>query len=398
MTLPNFSGACLWVIAVVAAALPPAAADELPATIEAIRSIGPLGKNSPAAGQAWADLAKSDADQLTTILRGMQGANPLARNYLRAAFEAIAERELAAGNGLPVDQLSEFLGDHQHDPAARRVAFEWLVRVEPDEKRALLSAMLNDPSLEIRYDAVAQALEQAAGLKEADQAKAIEAYRRILAAARNEEQIKEATKALRDFGEEVDLPLVFGFITDWKTIGPFDNARGIGFAAVYPPEVEVDLEAKYPGKETTVAWTDHTTDDEYGMVDMNKALGKFMGAAGYAYHEFHIAEARDAELRLGCINANKVWLNGELLIANEVYHAGSRVDQYVGRGRLKQGTNAILVKVCQNEQTEDWAQVWQFQLRVCDQFGTAILSQSRTTKLSAKQPTNTFAVTKEANR
>ena len=70
---------------------------------------------------------------------------------------------------------------------------------------------------------------------------------------------------------------------------------------------------------------------------------------------------------------SQVWLNGELLTSNEVYHTNTSIDQYIGRGRLKKGGNAILVKICQNEQTEDWAQRWQFQLRVCDASGSAIL-------------------------
>jgi hypothetical protein len=53
------------------------------------------------------------------------------------------------------------------------------------------------------------------------------------------------------------------------------------------------------------------------------------------------------------------------------------------RGTLRRGKNAILIKVCQNEQTEDWAQRWQFQFRVCDASGTAILSADRAAK-SAK--------------
>ena len=109
------------------------------------------------------------------------------------------------------------------------------------------------------------------------------------------------------------------------------------------------------------------------MVDLNEAIGKNMGAAAYAYAIFQSAKDQDAELRLGCINANKVWLNGELLTANEVYHALTAIDQYVSRARLKAGPNQILVKVCQNEQTESWAQDWQFQLRVCDSVGTAVL-------------------------
>ena len=48
------------------------------------------------------------------------------------------------------------------------------------------------------------------------------------------------------------------------------------------------------------------------------------------------------------------------------------MDQHVGRGVLKAGRNAILVKLCQNEQTEAWAQEWSFQLRVCDAIGGAV--------------------------
>jgi hypothetical protein len=72
-----------------------------------------------------------------------------------------------------------------------------------------------------------------------------------------------------------------------------------------------------------------------------------------------------------------MWVNGQLLTANHVYHTGSYMDQYIGKARLRRGKNVILLKIAQNEQAEDWAQQWQFQFRVCDQFGTAILSEDR---------------------
>jgi hypothetical protein len=93
---------------------------------------------------------------------------------------------------------------------------------------------------------------------------------------------------------------------------------------------------------------------------------------GYAYTEFDSAEERDAQIRLGCKNGWKVWLNGELLFARDEYHRGAKLDQYKLPVRLKKGKNAILVKLCQNEQTEQWTVEWQFQLRVCDATGTAI--------------------------
>ena len=56
------------------------------------------------------------------------------------------------------------------------------------------------------------------------------------------------------------------------------------------------------------------------------------------------------------------------------------VDQYVEPVVLERGKNVILIKVAQNEQTEDWAQDWAFQLRVCDPVGTAIAPVAASTK------------------
>ena len=36
---------------------------------------------------------------------------------------------------------------------------------------------------------------------------------------------------------------------------------------------------------------------------------------------------------------------------------------------LKAGPNEILIKVCQNNQSEPWAQAWNFAVRVCDKTG-----------------------------
>ena len=48
------------------------------------------------------------------------------------------------------------------------------------------------------------------------------------------------------------------------------------------------------------------------------------------------------------------------------------IDQYTARGTLRKGRNEVLLKVCQNEQTEDWAQLWKFQARLCDATGAAV--------------------------
>ena len=45
--------------------------------------------------------------------------------------------------------------------------------------------------------------------------------------------------------------------------------------------------------------------------------------------------------------------------------------------QLEKGTNSILIKLCQNEQKEDWTVEWEFQLRVCNATGTAIPAADR---------------------
>ena len=372
----NMAGAT--VLAVIVACPTIARAVDVPPLVEAVNAVGPHGAGHPAAIAALKQLGQADAAQIPEILVGMAGANRLSANWLRAVVEALAQRELERGGRLPQAELEAFLADSSHSPQARSLAYDLILRVDPAAKPRLAPALLQDPSPELRRDGVAFALDEARQRRQvASPAAAIDAYRRALSAARDLDQIDEAAKELRNLGETVDVAAHFGFVMRWQLIGPFENTGESGYDVTYGPEQDMEPAREYPGKTGVVTWIDHTTQDEYGMVDLNAVLGKHKGAIAYARAEFLVDEARDAELRLGCITANKIWLNGELLTANHVYHAGTYIDQYLGRGRLRAGRNIILLKIAQNEQTESWAQNWRFQLRVCDQYGTGILSQDR---------------------
>ena len=143
---------------------------------------------------------------------------------------------------------------------------------------------------------------------------------------------------------------------------------------MFAPERKVDLSAELDGKTGQVRWQDFQTQDDYGLVDLNKPCGTLKEVTGYAYAEFYSAQARPVELRLGCKNGWKVWLNGKYLFGRDEYHRGAEIDQYRLAGDLKKGKNTILVKLCQNEQTEKWTVEWEFQLRVTDALGTPIAS------------------------
>jgi hypothetical protein len=350
--------------------------DETTKLLDTINSVGPKGEGHQAAAAAWRELSKSSVEQLPAILVGIDKSNALSINWLRAAVDSIAQSKYDKED-FPAAELEEFVLDTNHAPRGRRLAFEILADFDETAKERLTSKFLNDPSLELRRDAVAQLSSQADKLRDSsDQKNATEAYRRALTHARDIDQIDHAADQLRKLKAEVDLPSHFGFVQNWHLIGPFDNVDKGGFDVAYPPESTIELEAQHEGVgEKPVAWKKHSSEDDYGLVDLNKAMGKHKGAIAYAVAEFNAAEARDIELRLGCINANKVWLNGQRLFANNVYHANTYIDQYVGKGRLKAGKNVILIKIAQNEQEDSWAQRWQFQLRVCDQFGTAVLAK-----------------------
>lgn len=350
---------------------------QIDSLLEKIRAVGSQGKGHREAIAAMQHLSNRQASELPQILAGMDDAGPLAANWIRAAVETIAQRASANETQLPVKSLESFLADTSHAPRARSLAYQLLLQADPAARQRWIPEFLDDPSLELRRESVARAIQQATALIEKDKNSAVAAFRRTLDSARDIDQIKAIAQALRDQGETVDLPRHFGFVMNWQLIAPFDNTDTKGFDVAYPPEEKVDLTARLNGKDGEVAWTEHTTTDEFGNVDLNSALGKHKGAIGYAYTEFFSDKPQDVELRLGCINANKIWLNGKLLSANEVYHARTEIDQYVGTGRLSKGRNTILLKICQNEQEESWAQDWKFQLRVCDQYGTAVLSQDR---------------------
>jgi hypothetical protein len=352
---------------------------DLPQAIRTLRSVGREGQGNRSATKAWAELAAvADASQLTVILASIDGATPLAANWLRAAVDAVAERQLKQAGTLPVAELERFLADKTHDQRARRLAYDWIVRADPGASERLIPTMLDDPSLELRRDAVARVIQAAETAQAAQQTDvALASYRQALNAARDLDQVNAIAEALKKAGQGVDLAHHFGFVIDWMLVGPFDNHAGKGFALAYPPEQAVDLRASHDGLGGKVVWIASHTDDEYGNVDLNKALGKQSGVAAYAFAEFQSDRHKTCELRLGSQNAIKIWLNGKLLTSVEVYHANGTMDQYVGRGELKPGRNEILLKICQNEQKEDWAQDWQFQLRVCDVSGKAILATDR---------------------
>lgn len=341
---------------------PPEVADAL----KAIKAVGREGQGNEAAAAAWKKLVTQGNAALVPTLTAFDGANPTAANWLRSAVDAIVQADEKAGKKPSADELKEFLTATTNDPAARRIAYELFAKQKKDEAAKLIVGMKDDPSLELRRDAIAACL--------ADAKEDAKKLAELFPAARDKDQVEAIAKTLKK--SEAEVTSHFGFVTGWHVVGPFDSTKGEGFAKVYPPEQGVDLKATYEGKGgAKVGWkaaTAKVKDKDYGMVDLNAELTKHKDAASYAYAVIAVEKETPAELRAGSITSVKFFLNGKQVFDRDEYHHGHAMDQHVCKVTLKAGKNEILLKVCQNNQTEQWAQNWAFQLRVCDATGGAI--------------------------
>lgn len=343
--------------AVASAADPPAAVTD---AIKAIKAVGPEGAGSEAAAKGWKTLAKIGAPALVPTLTAFDDATPRAANWLRSAVNAIVEEEENAGRVLSKIDLGTFAADTKRNPAARRLAFELLRKLDAKTAEAMLPDFLNDPSPELRRDAVAARFKEMQPWANVDNLK--KGLSALFAAARDKDQVEAIAKRLKDFGVTVNTTKHFGYITEWNLSNEFENKEEKGFVAVHPPETQPDRKE----------WKHYQTWDPYGTVDLNKAIAEKKDVLAYASAVIVAEEETKCQVRCASQNAIKVFVNGKEVYGKDEYHHGEHMDQHVANVTLKKGKNEVLVKVMQNNLPYEWTKVWQFSARVCDTTGAAL--------------------------
>lgn len=359
---------CMCLAVALGFALAPARADDDTArALAALKAVTAEGKGNEDAGPAWKALVSKGAAALLPTLGAFDDDNPTAANWLRTAVDAIAEAEQAAKRPLPADKLEAFVKDAKHAAAARHLAYELLAAQDPEAKARLLPGFLNDKSPNLRRAAVGYQLDL---LEKAARPTIRADLEKLFAYTRDKDQVELLAKKVEAAGGKVSVGEQFGFVTFAALVGPFDSTDGKGFAVAYPPEAATDTEGKFKGKEgAELKWATFTPTDKSAAFDLNKMLAQHKDAAAYARAVVVAGEEMPCEIRVTCATAVQIFLNGEKLFGREEYHHGTPFDAHVGKGTLKKGENAILLKVCQNNQTESWAQAWKFQMRVCDATG-----------------------------
>ncbi len=341
--------------------------------IKQLQSLQPNDASNQTATKTIKQLNAANDVTVIQSLTAMKGATPLGRNWLLGLANSLYRK---SGKSQTVE-LSAFLSDVSQDGEARYIAFQWLTANNAELRKRLLDGMKQDPSPELRYLAISEAVEAKPDTPE---------LLSLLDSARHAQQVVSIIGVLKEKGTVVDQVKQFGLLTQWKLIGPFDNVGTVNFDKVFPVEadwmngkVKDEYESKLvvDGKNVNAKWINESAKSEDGTIDLAAIYSNEKGCIVYAATEFDSEKEQDAELRLGCINGNKTWLNGKLVMSNEVYHTDMKIDQYIETVRLKAGKNQILVKLSQNEQKEQWAQRFAFQLRVSDSTGKAILAKGR---------------------
>ena len=134
-------------------------------SIKTILEVGPEGKGNSKAAEAWSKITgNADVNSLIMVFDAMDQAGPIASNWLRSAAEVIA-KNLEKSGQTAIDPLGEYFMDQSHPPKARRFAFELIKKNEPNTAKTLIPGLLNDPSPELRREAVSLLINQASTLK-----------------------------------------------------------------------------------------------------------------------------------------------------------------------------------------------------------------------------------------
>ncbi len=126
----------------------------------------------------------------------------------------------------------------------------------------------------------------------------------------------------------------------WWVIHPFDNTDEKGFDTVYPPEVKIDLEKEYVGKDgRKIKWyrTNRRGENVFSNVPEDDVTG-------YALTYFESERDQKYLLSLGSDDTIKIWVNDQLIFSKYVHRALRRGDDVIELP-ISKGRNKILFKI-----------------------------------------------------
>ena len=226
----------------------------------------------------------------------------------------------------------------------------------PEEKRRAIALMSQVPSLEVldglirlaeqtdfRAEATVSAVQIARSLAVMYPGQSTAALEKLNAAAGTPElqkAVQDAMKAIRNAGQSAD-----GFILAWMQAGPYTQTDKDGsalFDIAFPPEKS----------DAGIDWRPVLA-PKSGTIDLLKTMS---GGDRVAYLRAVLTSEtpQKARLELGSDDGVKVWLNGQVIHANNTVRPCSPGQDKVNVS-LNQGENVLLLKITQGG--GDWAAV-----------------------------------------
>jgi len=140
-----------------------------------------------------------------------------------------------------------------------------------------------------------------------------------------------------------------GFVRGFQIAGPFDNEGRRGLDTAYPPELAIDLAARYPGKVGEVGFRALPPEAQpRGVVALGAAVRPQREVTMYALAALESPREQRVRLWLGSSGALRVWLNGVAVLTEPTYHP-ARLDQFGVEVTLRKGQNRLLVKLCHDQ-------------------------------------------------
>lgn len=335
-------------------------------SIAALRGTGPGGKGNAQAASAWRELVGHGPAALVPALGAIDDEDPVSANWLRPALDAIVEK--AGTERIPARELELFLEDRKGGRMARACALELIRKKDPATADAFLGKSIDDPSPEIRRQAIAMALDKVP----AEGADRTATLKRLLKVACDRDQVEQIAKDLAVVGVKIDLASHFGYILDWSVVGPFSVPEATGFGVKFAPEDHVKIKDAISTPKGELKWKSVSSTDAGGIINLNKELADEKSVVGYAFTRIESPLEQRVVLRAGSITAIKVFLNGKEVYGKDEYHHGMHPDQHQAVVILKSGVNDLLLKVCQNQKGQSWEKNWQFQVRFTDFTGAKV--------------------------
>ena len=177
------------------------------------------------------------------------------------------------------------------------------------------------------------------------------------------DRIKKLSEKVRRHESHAFVQML-GFVERFKVIGPFGNKGADSFNTIFPPERQIDFDARYAGGIDQVHWRTSLTDST-GYLNFLDYLSPSDWVCAYAYCKVVSPEARLAQIRLGSNDTATLWFNGEKILSKNVERSAAP-DSDIIPIRLREGENTILIKVCNTEFN------WGLYLRISDDDGTAL--------------------------